>query len=135
VRPQTAGAYATLLAEPSSRTDVDAFLRAQTTDVADPLQVYARFTSRARGGKEAGDIPGFDAGLYDEVYSRAAAEADRGPRLQLVDQLQKMVVAAYVDIPLYEQRSVVAERVRVTGAPAGFVRMATPWAALIGAAA
>jgi peptide/nickel transport system substrate-binding protein len=125
--PLPATEIALLRRDPTARTDVDAFVVVAATDVADPLQFYARFrqpeTTKARG---------FDDRSFAEIAGRAVSEPDLERRLPLVDQLQKLVVAGHLWIPLYEHPSPVVERGRVTGAPAASIRRWLPWAALIG---
>ena len=145
--------WSALTEEPASRQDIDAYVLEHSTDVADPLQTYERFcrgegdadNQRPEDGPGAAetstapeaddlDATAFDERTYNELCGRARAEYDRGPRLVIVDLMQKMAVAAHLWVPLYESPSVVAERREVTGAVTGFVRGSTAWAATIGRA-
>lgn len=125
----SAAEFDVLRRDPAARPDIDGYVQVDAPEVAEPLLVYRSFC-----GPDALVVPGFDQRAYREVCARALAEPSRARRLQLVDQLQKMAVGAYLWVPLFEQPSVVAERTDITGTPAGYVRTSMPWAALVGAA-
>lgn len=121
--------YYAVYTDPESRKGIDLYLTAWGTDFADPLQMYRYF--------ETGNFYnffGFSNPEYDELIAAAGTQSDPAERAQSIIDAQRIVVGETLWIPLYAPYNTMFLNARATGAPASYVQLHSPWAAMIGAA-
>ncbi|MFK4729016.1 ABC transporter substrate-binding protein [Agromyces mediolanus] len=121
--------YYAVYTDAEARKGIDLYLTAWGTDFADPLQMYRYF--------ETGNFYnffGFSNPDYDALIAQAGTQSDPAERAASIIEAQRIVVDESLWIPLYAPYNTMFLNARATGAPASYVQLHSPWAAMIGAA-
>jgi peptide/nickel transport system substrate-binding protein len=121
--------YYAVYTDAEARKGIDLYLTAWGTDFADPLQMYRYF--------ETGNFYnffGFSNPDYDALIAQAGTQSDPAERAASIVEAQRIVVDESLWIPLYAPYNTMFLNARATGAPASYVQLHSPWAAMIGAA-
>jgi peptide/nickel transport system substrate-binding protein len=130
LRPVSAANYVNLFIDPSAREGIDGFITVNYPDYADPAALYATFAmpdgSQNFNGYSNTDV----AALLEE----ARTTADPAARATLVTQAQAQLQTDLPWIGIANPDTVLVTSADLTGAPASFTYMFSPWPAGLGGA-
>jgi peptide/nickel transport system substrate-binding protein len=128
LRPVSAANYVNLFVDPSAREGIDGFITINYPDYADPAALYATFGvpdgSQNFNGYSNKDV----TALFDE----ARTTADPAARATLVTQAQAVLQQDLPWIGIANPDTVLVTSADLTGAPASFTYMFSPWPAGLG---
>jgi peptide/nickel transport system substrate-binding protein len=128
LRPVSAANYVNLFIDPSAREGIDGFITVNYPDYADPAALYATFGmpdgSQNFNGYSNDDV----TALFDE----ARTTADPAERAKLVTQAQVLLQQDLPWIGIANPDTVLVTNADLTGAPASFTYMFSPWPAGLG---
>jgi peptide/nickel transport system substrate-binding protein len=128
LRPVSAANYVNLFIDPSAREGIDGFITVNYPDYADPAALLATFAlpdgSQNFNGYENADV----SALFDE----ARTTADPAARATLVTQAQALLQQDLPWIAIANPDTVLVTSADLTGAPASFTYMFSPWPAGLG---
>ena len=124
----SAANYINLFVDPSARAGVDGFITVNYPDFADPAALYATFV--LPDGSQ--NFSGYANPEIQAALDEARATADPVARAELVTQAQALIQQELPWIPIANPATVLVTGSSLTGAPASFVYMGSPWAAGLG---
>jgi peptide/nickel transport system substrate-binding protein len=128
LRPVSAANYVNLFIDPSAREGIDGFVTINYPDYADPAALYATFGvpdgSQNFNGYSNKDV----TALFDE----ARTTADPAARARIVTQAQAQLQQDLPWIGIANPDTVLVTNAQLTGAPASFTYMFSPWPAGLG---
>jgi peptide/nickel transport system substrate-binding protein len=128
LRPVSAANYVNLFVDPSAREGIDGFITINYPDYADPAALYTTFGlpdgSQNFNGYSNKDV----TALFDE----ARTTADPAARAMLVTQAQSVLQQDLPWIGIANPDTVLVTSADLTGAPASFTYMFSPWPAGLG---
>ncbi len=126
----SAANYINLFIDPSAREGIDGFVTVNYPDYADPAALYVTYGmadgSQNYNGYENADVTAF--------LDQARATADPAERATLVGQAQAQLQADLPWIGIANPDTVLVTSAELTGAPASFTYMFSPWPAGLGGA-
>ena len=120
--------YQSLYVDPAARKGIDGFETDWYPNLWDPMDFYSVLVKGNSSNFGAYNDPEINA-----LYARALRTPDENQRAPIVAQLQAKAMTALGWVPLAQEPNVLFMNNRVTGAPASFVQLEYPWAALLGA--
>lgn len=120
--------YYSLFTDPATRSQYDAFMTMNFSQVQEPAFLYASFGTK-NGSQNYG---GYDNPEVDRLITEAYGEADDAARAKLVIAAQSILTEDLPWIPVISPRAATFQNQRLTGAPVTFAYMTMPWAARIG---
>jgi peptide/nickel transport system substrate-binding protein len=130
LRPVSAANYVNLFIDPSAREGIDGFITINYPDYADPAALLVTFAlpdgSQNFNGYENADV----TALFEE----ARTTADPAARATLVTQAQALLQQELPWIGIANPDTVLVTNADLTGAPASFTYMFSPWPAGLGGA-
>jgi len=126
----SAANYINLFIDPNARQGVDAFPTVTYPDYADPGALYGTFALPYG----ASNFSGYANKDVQTALETARATADPEARAQLVTEAQATIQQELPWIGLVNPDTVLVTSSKITGAPASFTYMFSPWAAGLGAA-
>jgi peptide/nickel transport system substrate-binding protein len=128
LRAVSAANYINLFIDPSAREGIDGFPTVNYPDFADPAALYATFTM-ADGSQ---NFSGYANPAVTKALDDARSTADPAARAELVTQAQVLIQQDLPWIGLANPDTVLVTSSKLTGAPASFVFMSSPWATPLG---
>ena len=120
--------YINYFIDPKAWGSVDAFTTSNYGDYADPSGLFKSIAME--GGSQNYD--GWSDPAVTKALNSARSEADPAKRAQFVIDAQKIITDQMVWIPLVAANNVVIMNKSITGAPATFSYMFSPWAVYLG---
>ena len=120
--------YINFFIDPKAWGSVDGFATTNYGDYGDPAALYNSLAMP--GGSQ--NFSGWENADVTKSMEAARGEADPAKRAQHVVDAQKIITEQLVWIPLVEPNNVVIMHKSVTGAPATFSYMFSPWAVYLG---
>ena len=120
--------YINYFIDPKAWGSVDAFTTSNYGDYADPSGLFKSIAME--GGSQNYD--GWSDPAVTKALNSARSEADPAKRAQFVIDAQKIITDQMVWIPLVAANNVVVMNKSITGAPATFSYMFSPWAVYLG---
>ena len=130
LRPVSAANYVNLFIDPSAREGIDGFITVNYPDYADPAGLLGTFA--IPGGSQ--NFNGYSNDAVTALFDQARATADPNQRATLVTQAQATLQTELPWIGIANPDTVLVTNSGLTGAPASFTYMFSPWAAGLGAA-
>jgi peptide/nickel transport system substrate-binding protein len=129
LKPMAPPAYAGVFFDPAVREGVDMVFSIWYPDVADPLAVYQNFQT----GASMYNYLGYSNADVDTALQAAFAAYDDTARAKATVQAEKQILNDLPWIPIVNQDNMLYMNSAITGAPASFVELYSPWAAEVGA--
>ncbi|MEU6737786.1 ABC transporter substrate-binding protein [Streptosporangium sandarakinum] len=122
--------YGAFFSDAKARAGYDGFMTTNYMDIPDPL-AFLR-TIAAKGGSQ--NFNGYEDPQVQDLIGKAAATADDAERAKVTTEIQSKVMEQTPWIPIAAPAVQLFLNKRVTGVPASFVYLYSPWAASLGAA-
>ena len=126
----SAANYISLFIDPSAREGIDGFITVNYPDYADPAGLYGTY-GIADGSQNFNGYSNDDVAAW---FEQARTTADPAERAALVTQVQAQLQADLPWIGIANPDTVLVTSSDLTGAPASFTYMFSPWPAGLGAA-
>ena len=128
LRPVSAANYINLFIDPSAREGIDGFITVNYPDYADPAALYATFA--LPDGSQ--NFNGYSNEEVTALFDEARTTADPAARATLVAQAQAVLQQELPWIGIANPDTVLVTSADLTGAPASFTYMFSPWPAGLG---
>jgi peptide/nickel transport system substrate-binding protein len=129
LRPVSAANYVNLFIDPSAREGIDGFITVNYPDYADPAGLLGTFA--LPDGSQ--NFNGYSNDAVTALFNQARTTADPDQRATLVTQAQATLQTELPWIGIANPDTVLVTNAGLTGAPASFTYMFSPWAAGLGA--
>jgi peptide/nickel transport system substrate-binding protein len=120
--------YQTLYFDPEARKGIDGFETDWYPNLWDPMDFYANLTKG-----NSSNYGEYNNPEINSLYAQALATENGDQRAPIVAQLQAKCMDALAWMPMAQEPNLLFMNNRITGAPASFVQLEYPWAALLGA--
>jgi peptide/nickel transport system substrate-binding protein len=130
LRTVSAANYINLFVDPSAREGIDGFVTVNYPDYADPAALYA--TYGVPDGSQ--NFNGYSNEEVTALFDEARTTADPAARATLVTQAQALLQQDLPWIGIANPDTVLVTSSDLTGAPASFTYMFSPWPAGLGGA-
>jgi len=130
LRPVSAANYVNLFVDPTARDGIDGFITVNYPDYANPASLYATY-GLADGSQ---NFSGYSNDQVTALFDQARSTADPAARATLVTQAQAILQQELPWIGIANPDTVLVTSSDLTGAPASFTYMFSPWAAGLGRA-
>ena len=128
LRTVSAANYINLFIDPSAREGIDGFITINYPDYADPAALLATF-GRPDGSQ---NFNGYSNDEVTALFEEARTTADPAARATLVTQAQAVLQQELPWIGIANPDTVLVTNADLTGAPASFTYMFSPWPAGLG---
>jgi peptide/nickel transport system substrate-binding protein len=128
LQPVSAANYVNLFIDPSAREGIDGFITVNYPDYADPAALYATY-AMADGSQ---NFNGYENADVTALLEQAHTTADPAERATLVTQAQALLQQDLPWIGVANPDTVLVTSADLTGAPASFTYMFSPWPAGLG---
>lgn len=128
LQPVSAANYVNLFIDPSAREGIDGFITVNYPDYADPAALYATF-AMSDGSQ---NFNGYSNDQVTALFDQARTTSDPTERATLVTQAQALLQQDLPWIGIANPDTVLVTSADLTGAPASFTYMFSPWPAGLG---
>jgi len=128
LRPVSAANYINLFIDPNARAGIDGFVTVNYPDYADPAALYATFVLP----EGTQNFSGYSNPQVTSDLEQARGTADPDARAKLVTDAQALIQQDLPWIGLANPATILVTSAKLTGAPASFTYMNSPWPAGLG---
>ncbi|QAB18908.1 ABC transporter substrate-binding protein [Leucobacter muris] len=128
LKPMPSTGYQTIFFDPETQAGVDAWMTIWYANTPEPLDVYSMFIE----GASSYNFSGYSNADVNADLTAALSELDETKRAELVVKAQATLVEDVPWIPVVHLANTLYMNDRVTGAPASFIDLYSPWGAQVG---